>query len=116
MLPMTRSLASSRVLLIADRRAERDMPEATPLRRYRLARLAAAAQVTLILWGWLLAQYPYVIPPTLTVTDAASPPATLRAVIVALVAGALLLFPALAYLFGIFKADPASPRPQDDRR
>lgn len=85
-------------------------------RRYRLARLAAAAQVTLILWGWLLAQYPYVIPPTLTVTDAASPPATLRAVIVALVAGALLLFPALAYLFGIFKADPASPRPQDDRR
>jgi cytochrome bd ubiquinol oxidase subunit II len=85
-------------------------------RRYRLARVAAAAQVTLILWGWLLAQYPYVIPPTLTVTDAAAPPATLRAIMVALVAGAVLLFPSLAYLFGIFKADPAPSRPQDDLR
>ncbi len=85
-------------------------------RRYRLARVAAAAQVTLILWGWLLAQYPYVIPPTLTVTDAASPAATLRAIMVALAVGAALLFPSLAYLFGIFKADPAPPLPQDDLR
>ena len=31
-------------------------------RRFRLARVAAAAQVSLILWGWALAQYPYLDP------------------------------------------------------
>jgi len=33
-------------------------------RRYPLARLVAAVQVSLILWGWALSQYPYVLPPT----------------------------------------------------
>ena len=42
-------------------------------RRYELARLAAAAQVTSILWGWALAQYPYAIRPHLTLADAAAP-------------------------------------------
>ncbi|MGH7606049.1 MAG: cytochrome d ubiquinol oxidase subunit II, partial [Gemmatimonadales bacterium] len=32
-------------------------------RRYRIARVAAAAQVALIVWGWGLAQYPYLVPP-----------------------------------------------------
>ena len=39
----------------------------------RLARVAAAAQVTFILWGWVLAQYPFIIPPTLTIRDSAAP-------------------------------------------
>jgi cytochrome d ubiquinol oxidase subunit II len=34
-------------------------------RRYLLARAAAATQVSFILWGWALAQYPYLVPPTL---------------------------------------------------
>ncbi|HXT47710.1 MAG TPA: cytochrome d ubiquinol oxidase subunit II, partial [Gemmatimonadaceae bacterium] len=37
------------------------------LRRFHLARVAAAAQVTFILWGWAVAQYPYVLPPSLTI-------------------------------------------------
>ena len=41
--------------------------------RYRLARMAAAAQVALILWGWALAQYPYAIRPHLTLAAAAAP-------------------------------------------
>jgi len=40
------------------------------LRRYRLARIAAAAQVSLMLWGWMIAQYPYLIPPALTIRAA----------------------------------------------
>lgn len=36
---MTRPLASSKVLLVADRRAEADGSGATPVRRYRIARL-----------------------------------------------------------------------------
>jgi cytochrome d ubiquinol oxidase subunit II len=72
-------------------------------RAYRAARVAAAAQVSLILWGWGLAQYPYVVPPTLTIADAAAPRITLTLVLWALAAGALVLFPSLAYLFRVFK-------------
>src|SRR5512143_3190096 len=43
-------------------------------RRYRLARVAAAAQVSLILWGWAGSQYPFVIPPDLAIADTAAPP------------------------------------------
>ncbi len=73
------------------------------VRRWRLARVAAAAQVSLILWGWALGQYPYVIPPDLTIADAAAPAATLRLALGAVALGALVLFPSLAYLFRIFK-------------
>jgi cytochrome d ubiquinol oxidase subunit II len=72
-------------------------------RRWRAARVAAASQVSLILWGWALGQYPYVIPPDLTIADAAAPSATLRVVGIALVAGALVLFPSLYYLLKVFK-------------
>ena len=34
-------------------------------RRYRLARVGAGLQVSLIFWGWPLAQYPYLLPPGL---------------------------------------------------
>ena len=76
------------------------------LRRYRIARVAAAIQVSLILWGWALAQYPYVVPPTLTIAATAAPAATLIPVLWALAAGALVLFPSLLYLFRIFKGQP----------
>ncbi len=72
-------------------------------RRYAVARLAAAAQVSLILWGWVLAQYPYLAPPSLTVAGAAAPRSTLVLVLWTLGAGALILFPSLAYLFRVFK-------------
>jgi cytochrome d ubiquinol oxidase subunit II len=73
------------------------------IRRYRLARVAAATQASLILWGWALAQYPYVVPPALTIAEAAAPALTLTLVLWALAAGALVLFPSLAYLFRVFK-------------
>src|SRR5439155_1532464 len=44
-------------------------------RRYRVARVAAAAQVSLILWGWAVSQYPYLLPPDLTIVAAAAPDA-----------------------------------------
>jgi cytochrome d ubiquinol oxidase subunit II len=73
-------------------------------RRYRVARFAAAAQVALILWGWGLSQYPYLLPPDLTIASAAAPRVTLELVLIALVVGAAVLFPSLYYLFKIFKA------------
>ena len=74
------------------------------LRRYRLARMAAAAQVSLILWGWLITQYPYLIPPALTIRDAAAPAVTLRLLAAGLVGGAAILLPSLRYMFRTFKS------------
>ena len=71
-------------------------------RRWALARLAAAAQASLILWGWTLAQYPYLVPPTHAIRDAAAPRATLELLLAALVAGAIILVPSLVYLFRTF--------------
>jgi cytochrome d ubiquinol oxidase subunit II len=76
------------------------------VRRYRAARLAAAAQVSLILWGWALGHYPYLVPPTVTIAEAAAPPLTLTLVLWVLAGGALVLFPSLAYLFRVFKGQP----------
>jgi cytochrome d ubiquinol oxidase subunit II len=72
-------------------------------RHFRFARVAAAAQVTFILWGWAAAQYPYVLPPTLTIDAAAAPSRTLILVLWALALGACVLLPSLYYLFRIFK-------------
>jgi cytochrome d ubiquinol oxidase subunit II len=76
-------------------------------RRYRLARVAAAAQVSLILWGWALSQYPYLLPPGFTIHESASPAATLRLVVIGLALGGLVLAPSLYYLFKVFKSAPA---------
>jgi cytochrome d ubiquinol oxidase subunit II len=76
-------------------------------RRYLLARIAAAAQVSLILWGWAVAQYPYIIPPDLTIAEAAAPEVTLKLVLGALGVGAALLIPSLYYLFRVFKSERA---------
>jgi cytochrome d ubiquinol oxidase subunit II len=73
-------------------------------RAWGAARVLAVAQVALVLWGWALAQYPLLLPPDLSFAAAAAPRAVLRAVLGALVAGALLLVPSLAYLFRVFKA------------
>ncbi|MGH7268303.1 MAG: cytochrome d ubiquinol oxidase subunit II [Candidatus Rokuibacteriota bacterium] len=77
-------------------------------RRFRWARAAAVGQVTGILTGWALAQAPHLVVPDLTLAGSAAEPATLRLLVWALGAGAVVLFPAFAYLFYVFKRkDPA---------
>jgi cytochrome d ubiquinol oxidase subunit II len=71
-------------------------------RRLRLARAATAAQAALILAGWALAQYPYLVPPDLTLATAAAPASTLRFLLGALAAGAAVLLPSLLYLYRLF--------------
>ena len=73
------------------------------LRRFAVARVAAIGEVTLILGGWSLSQYPKLITPDVTIFNAAAPAITLRLLIYALVAGAVVLFPSLFFLFRIFK-------------
>ncbi len=79
-------------------------------RRYRLARVCAAAQVTLILLGWALAQFPHLVEPDITITSAAAPRITIQLLLGALAAGAGLLFPSYYYLFRIFKGETALTR------
>jgi cytochrome d ubiquinol oxidase subunit II len=63
--------------------------------------------VSCIIWGWGLAQYPYLLPPDLTYAAAAAPPITLKLVLGALAAGLLVLVPSLYYLFRVFKSRTA---------
>jgi cytochrome bd ubiquinol oxidase subunit II len=79
-------------------------------RAYRVARVAAAAQVVLILSGWAIAQYPYLVPPTMTVTSVAAPHDTLELILVALAVGGVILFPSLGYLYRVFKGRDAAAR------
>jgi cytochrome bd ubiquinol oxidase subunit II len=67
--------------------------------RFELARYTAAAAVAAIVAGWALAQQPYLLPPELTVEEAAAPDATLAALVIAATIGIALLLPALAWLF-----------------
>jgi cytochrome bd ubiquinol oxidase subunit II len=67
-------------------------------RHYESARYSAAVAVAAIIAGWALAQSPIFLP-GLTIKAAAAPRSTLIAVIVAVLAGAVILFPSLALLF-----------------
>jgi cytochrome bd ubiquinol oxidase subunit II len=71
-------------------------------RHFWWARYAAVAQVTLIVWGWALTEYPYLIRPDVTFQTAAAPRATLVLLLQTLAVGAAMLFPSLIYLFRIF--------------
>lgn len=74
------------------------------VRRFVLARIAAAIAVTAVVWGWAVAQYPQMLVGELSIAEAASAPATLRATLVSLAVGAILLIPSLLWLFRIFQS------------
>jgi len=77
-------------------------------RWFALARIAAIGQVTLILVGWCLAQYPNLVTPDLTVNNAHAPELTLRWLVLALGAGAIVLLPSLAFLLHLEKQSLAA--------
>ena len=66
--------------------------------------MPGATQISLLLLGWGLAHYPYLIYPDMKLHDAAAPAATLRFVLYSLPIGAALLIPSLWLLFRVFKA------------
>lgn len=63
------------------------------------ARLAGAVAVAAVVLGWGVAQWPYLLPTSTTVSDAAAPHATLVALTVVTVAAVLIVVPALVWLF-----------------
>jgi cytochrome d ubiquinol oxidase subunit II len=68
-------------------------------RAARGVRPLAVAAVVAVIWGWGAAQYPYLLPETLTVEDGAGASATLTAVLVVFGIAVVVVLPALALLF-----------------
>jgi len=80
-------------------------------RRYQRARVAAAVAVASVIAGWGVAQWPYLIVRDLTISDAAAPLGSLRAIAIGYVVGVALLVPSLLLLFRVFKSASREPGP-----
>jgi cytochrome d ubiquinol oxidase subunit II len=68
-------------------------------RRFELARFSAAAAVTAVVAGWGFAQSPYLLPTTLTQSQAVASNATLQALLLSVAVGLVVLVPSLFYLY-----------------
>jgi cytochrome d ubiquinol oxidase subunit II len=65
----------------------------------RGARLLAVGAVAAVVWGWGVAQWPYVLPEKLTISDAAAPSATLTGLLIVFGVAVLIVLPAIGLLF-----------------
>ncbi len=65
----------------------------------RGARPLAVAAVVAVIWGWGVAQHPYLLPKTLTISQGAGASETLTAVLVVFGVAVLVVLPALGLLF-----------------
>ena len=80
-------------------------------RRLGRARVLGAAQVIVLLSGWAVAQWPYLVYPDLSVAASAAPPSTLSLTAATLPFGAAAVVPSLWWLFAVFKGrNPQSGR------
>lgn len=75
----------------------------------RLSAPVAAATVCAVIAAWAAAMNPYILMPDVTIEAAAAGDSVLRAFVIALPAGALILVPSLYFLFSLF----ATVRPED---
>lgn len=71
------------------------------MRRGRATRALAIAAVTTVVWGWGVAQRPDLLPGSLSIEQAAAPPATLDALFVVFGAALLVVVPAIALLISL---------------
>jgi len=65
----------------------------------RGARVLAAGAVAAVVWGWAVAQHPDVLPPSLTISSAAAPSATLKTLLVIFGVAILVVVPSIGLLF-----------------
>jgi cytochrome d ubiquinol oxidase subunit II len=65
----------------------------------RGARPLAAGAVAAVIWGWGVAQHPYLLPQDLTIAQAAAPGPTLTSVLIVFGAAIVLVLPAIGLLF-----------------
>jgi cytochrome bd ubiquinol oxidase subunit II len=66
---------------------------------HRGLRPLAIGAVVAVIWGWGVAQFPYLLPTSLKITQSAAPPDTLAAVIVVFIVAVIVVLPSLALLY-----------------
>ncbi len=71
--------------------------------RFAAARIFAVIQIVAIFWGWSAAQFPNILGSHFTIAQAASQPAVLKATLISLSAGAVILIPSLTWLYILFR-------------
>jgi cytochrome bd ubiquinol oxidase subunit II len=63
------------------------------------ARILSIGAVATVMVGWGVAQWPYILPTSLKVSQAAAPSGTLDAILVVFIAAAIIILPALGLLY-----------------
>ena len=71
----------------------------------RPIRPLAAGAVVAVIWGWGVAQFPYLLPTSLRIDQAAAPDPTLTTVFIVFGAAAVLVLPSLALLYSLSQRD-----------
>lgn len=66
---------------------------------HRLLRPLAGLAVTAVIWGWGVAQYPYLLPTSLKISAGAAPDPTLTTVLIVFIVAAVVVLPSLALLY-----------------
>jgi cytochrome d ubiquinol oxidase subunit II len=82
----------------------------------RGARLVAVVAVASVIVAWAVAQWPYVLPQTLTVSAGAAPTGTITAVLVATALAAVVLVPAFGLLYALDQRSLLPEEGLDDAR
>jgi cytochrome d ubiquinol oxidase subunit II len=65
----------------------------------------AAGAVIAVIWGWGVAQFPYLLPTSTKIAAAAAPASTLDVVFVVFAIAAVLVLPSLALLYTLSQRD-----------
>ena len=84
--------------------------------RQRGARVLASGAVVSIVGGWAVAQHPYVLPPSLTVSQAAAPSATLEGLLGVFAVAVLVVLPSLGLLFTLVQRSMVEETSQPARK
>jgi cytochrome d ubiquinol oxidase subunit II len=71
----------------------------------RPLRPLAAGAVVAVIWGWGVAQFPYLLPTSLRIDQAAAPEPTLETIFIVFAAAAVLVLPSLALLYALSQRD-----------
>jgi cytochrome d ubiquinol oxidase subunit II len=85
-------------------------------KHYRLASLCVVVETALLLICWGVSQYPYLLPPHLTIEQAASAPEMVTPILIVMLAGLAVVLPALFFLFKVFRWTPGGPLQASSRQ
>jgi cytochrome bd ubiquinol oxidase subunit II len=70
-----------------------------------LLRPLAAGAVIAVVWGWFVAQFPYLLPTSMKISEAAAPDATLGAIFIVFAIAIVVVLPALITLYILAQSD-----------